>query len=48
MNRGLYSYLARCAMFRHAEMPKELRRVPTVKDGFIDGPLNSAPRVGFF
>ena len=29
------------------EMPKEPRRVPTVVDGFIDGPLRTAPRVGF-
>jgi hypothetical protein len=34
-------------MLRHAEMPKEPRRVPTVVDGFIDGPLSTAPRVGF-
>jgi hypothetical protein len=29
--------MIRCAMLRHAEMPKGSRRVPTVYDGFILG-----------
>ena len=37
----------RCAMLRHAEMPEEPRRVPTVMSGFIGGPSGTAPRVGF-
>jgi hypothetical protein len=32
--------MIRCAVLRHAEMPKGSRRVPTVKDGFILGPLH--------
>jgi hypothetical protein len=46
--QGPYSYSVRCAKLRHAEMPKEPRRVPAVVDGFIDGPPCTAPRVGSF
>src|SRR5579864_1753009 len=37
----------RCAKFRQTEMPKEPRRAPTVYDGFMNGPLGTAQRVGF-
>ncbi len=37
--------MIRCAMLRHAEMPKGSRQVPTVYDGFILGlPHGSAGR----
>src|SRR5262245_10992702 len=38
--------MIRCAMLRHAEMPKGSRRVPTVYDGFILGlPHGAAGRL---
>ena len=40
--------MIRCAMLRHAEMPKGSRRVPTVYDGFILGlPHGSVGRLHF-
>ena len=35
MNREPDSFTVRCAMLRHAEMPKEPRRVPTVATGSL-------------
>jgi hypothetical protein len=41
--------MIRCAMLRHAEMPKGSRRVPTVYDGFILGlPHGSVGRLDFY
>ena len=42
VNRGPCSYSVRCARFRHAERPNEPRGAHRY-DGFIDGPLNTAP-----
>src|SRR5215469_2885561 len=48
MNREPDSFTVRCAMLRHAEMPKEPRRVPTVETGSLTAHQDTASRVGSF